>query len=208
MVVVVVVVEHEDETNDRHWDDNEGESEEEETEGSTDDITRLVLSTSSSEELSIELLSMNPESLSSSSSMKSSCSSSMDSSSESVKTLVESTCTQSEEVVSNEVVESLCSWQSNSLVETSLVLLSTEVEVSSHSRAGVEAWAWVRAGWCKTSSAQRAWGGDVQITLAGTASAPSSPDHRRLPLARGSPIVECPLFCTDISAHMMLKVSV
>lgn len=190
---MVVVVEHEDVTNVKHC-----EEDEDETEGS-DDNTALLLSTSSSEELSIELPSINPESLSSSSSIKSSCSSSIDSSSESVNALSSWTLG----VMLVKVDDSSCSSES-SVEETSLVSVSTEVVVSSHSRAGVEAWAWVRAGWCNTSSAQRAWGGDVQITLAGTTSV-SSPDHRRLPLARGSPIVECPLFCTtDISAHMML----
>lgn len=98
-------------------------------------------------------------------------------------------------------------WSSSSvrLVEVSSASVTAAGVVNSHSWAGVEAWAWVRAGWCSTSSAQRAWGGEVHITLAaGTASAESSPDHRRLPLARGSPIFECPLSCSDISAHMML----
>lgn len=149
---------------------------------------------------------MKPESLSSSSSMKSSLSSPTDSSSESVKALWLSSWTILVALAELDD-DSSCSSLS-SVGESLLESFSTETDVvSSHSRAGVEAWAWVRAGWCNTSSAQRAWGGDVQITLVGTTSESSSPDHLRLPFARGSPIVECPLFCSDISAHMMIKKS-
>lgn len=156
-----------------------------------------LFSDSSSEELSIELLSMKPESLSSSSSMKSSWSSSVSSSSDS-SGKVWCLGRQGGALPGTPGGSSSCS---SVVVEGS----PAAPLVSSHSRAGVVALAWVRAGWCSTSSAQRAWGGDVQITLAaGSDSPPSSPDHRRLPLARGSPIVECPLICSDISAHMML----
>lgn len=187
--------------------EDEGERDDNDVDTGKSDIT--LLSTSSSEELSIELLSMNPESLSSSSSIKSSCSS-MESSSDSVKATSSCVCWRAAAAVGAEDdddddddEEESCS-SSGSRVDASDASEESTGVVSSHSMAGVEAWAWVRAGWCNTSSAQRAWGGDVQITLVGTSSALPSPDHRRLPLARGSPIVKCPLFCSDISAHMML----
>lgn len=188
--------------------EDEGERDDNDVDTGKSDIT--LLSTSSSEELSIELLSMNPESLSSSSSIKSSCSS-MESSSDSVKATSSCVCWRAAAAVGAEddddddddEEEESCS-SSGSRVDASDASEESTGVVSSHSMAGVEAWAWVRAGWCNTSSAQRAWGGDVQITLVGTSSALPSPDHRRLPLARGSPIVKCPLFCSDISAHMML----